>query len=105
MWNKDFLENRSVFFFFLESELVKARKQIKNILIACLLKNIKFSKREGQVYTMFYYKNLTHKEISKKLSISYQASRNYLFKANRKLHRVLKVLEENKNERWVRKIL
>lgn len=102
---KDFLENRSVFSDRQESELVKARKQIKNILIACLLKNIKFSKREGQVYTMFYYKNLTHKEISKKLNISYQASRNYLFKANRKLHRVLKVLEENKNERWVRKIL
>lgn len=91
---KDFLENRSIFSDRQESELVKAKKRIKNTLITCLLKNIKFSKREGQVYTMFYYKGLTHKEISKKLNISNQASRNYLFKANKKLKKVVKILEE-----------
>lgn len=95
---KDFIENKNVFSDREESELVKAKKKVKNILMDYLFKGRGIlSSREIQVYKLVHEKNLTHSEISEKLRISRQSSRNYLFRANRKIKNVTQLFEENKN--------
>lgn len=95
---RDFIENRNVFSDRQESELVKAKKKVKNILMDYLFKGRgTLSSREIQVYKLVNEKNLTHSEISEKLNISRQSSRNYLFRANRKIKNVIQLFEENKN--------
>ena len=68
---KDFIEHRNIFSDRQESELVKARKKVKNILMDYLFKGrCTLSSREIQIYKLVNEKNLTHSEISEKLNIS-----------------------------------
>lgn len=92
----DFLENKteSIFSHREESELMEAKKKIKNALVSCILNRNCLSKREVEVYKLFYYKGYSHREIGKILSIEKTTSRNYLCKANKKLNKISRKLEE-----------
>lgn len=92
----DFLENKteSIFSHRKESELMEAKKKIKNAFVSCILSRNCLSKREVQVYQLFHHKGLNHREIAKILNIKRTTSRNYLYRANKKLNRISKRLEE-----------
>lgn len=93
----DFLHNNSIFSHREESELVTAKKKIKDFFLKNILE-INLSKREKEIYTMKYKKNLTHTEIANKLKISRKTSRNILCKANQKINKITNNFKEN-NER------
>lgn len=90
---KDYIRCESIFSNREESELFQAKKKIKNILMDCIINRYTLSKRESEVYKLFYYKRMKHREISEKLNIEIATSRNYLYKANKKIEKISKRLE------------
>ncbi|MFR1675196.1 MAG: hypothetical protein ACLSVP_00715 [Fusobacterium sp.] len=93
---KDFLAGKSVFDDRQESELVGAKKRIKNVLMNYLFTGtITLSRREIEVYRLIHQEHLTHSQVAERLKISRQSSRNFLFKANKKIKKVIQLFEES----------
>lgn len=92
---KDFLNNKceSVFSHRDESELMEAKKKIKNYFMKNIL-DFCLTKKEKQIYLMKNREKLTHKEIAKTLGISKITSRNILYRANKKINRISKQFQE-----------
>lgn len=92
----DFLENKteSIFSHREESELFKAKKRIKDFFLNNIFE-INLSKREREVYYLKNKKYLTHTEIAKKLGITRKTSRNTLYKANKKINRIINIFERS----------
>lgn len=90
---KDFLNGDSVFSYREESELTKAKKKIKNVMMSCILNRYSLSHREVEVYKLFHHKGLNHREIAELLKIKRATSRNYLYRANKKIRKISKKME------------
>ncbi|WP_177161231.1 sigma factor-like helix-turn-helix DNA-binding protein [uncultured Fusobacterium sp.] len=92
---KDFLNNKceSVFSHRDESELMEAKKKIKNYFMKNILEFC-LTPKEKQIYLMKNREKLTHKEIAKTLGISKITSRNILYRANKKINRISKQFQE-----------
>lgn len=93
----DFLKCESIFSHREESELVKAKKKIKDYFLNNILE-INLSKREREVYCLKNKEYLTHSEIARKLCITIKTSRNTLNNANRKILKISKKFQEYKND-------
>lgn len=93
----DFLKGESVFSHREESDLVKAKKKIKDYFLDNIFE-IHLSRREREVYNLKNKEYLTHTEIAKKLGITRKTSRNTLSNANRKILKISKKFQEYKNE-------
>ncbi|MGO5427254.1 sigma factor-like helix-turn-helix DNA-binding protein [Fusobacterium mortiferum] len=50
--------------------------------------------REVEVYKLFHYKGLNHREIATLLNIKRTTSRNYLYRANKKIRKISKKMED-----------
>ncbi len=94
---KDFLNGDSVFSHREESELLQAKKKIKDFFLNNIFE-INLSKREREVYYLKNKKYLTHTEIARRLGITRKTSRNILSNANKKILKISKRFQEYKNE-------
>ena len=83
---KDFLNGDSVFSHREESELLQAK--------SCIFNRYSLSCREVEVYKLFHYKGLNHREIATLLNITRNTSRNYLYRANKKIRKISKKMED-----------
>lgn len=90
----DFLKGESVFSHREESELLQAKKKIKNAMMSCIFNRYSLSCREVAVYKLFHYKGLNHREIATLLNIKRTTSRNYLYRANKKIRKISKKMED-----------
>lgn len=93
----DFLKGDSVFSHREESELLQAKKKIKDFFLNNIFE-INLSKREREVYYLKNKKYLTHTEIAKRLGITRKTSRNILSNANKKILRISKKFQEYRDE-------
>lgn len=89
----DFIDNKSILSDREETELVQARKKIKDFFLKNIL-DLNLSKREKEVYILKNKENLSHTQISKKLGITRKTSRNLLYKANYKINEVIDIFEK-----------
>lgn len=90
----EFMHCESVFSHKEESELVQAKKKIKNVMMSFILNRDSLSYREAEVYKLFHYNGLNHREIAILLNIKKTTSRNYLYRANKKIKKIIKKIEE-----------
>ena len=91
---KDFLKGESIFSHKEESELMEAKKKIKNFFLKNILELL--TKREKEIYLMKNREYLTHSEIATKLGISRKTSRNILYTATKKIKIYTKKFQEEK---------
>ena len=89
----DFLKGDSVFSHREESELLQAKKKIKNAMMSCIFNRYSLSCREVEVYKLFHYQGLNHRQIANLLNIKRTTSRNYLYRANKKINKISKKME------------
>ncbi len=89
----DFLNNQNILSEREESEIVQARKKVKDFFLKNIFE-INLSKREREVYYLKNKKYLTHTEIAKLLNISRKTSRNTLYKANEKINKIIDIFEK-----------
>lgn len=90
----DFLNNKNILSEREESEIVQARKKVKDFFLNNILV-FNLSEREKQVYVLKNKQNLTHSEIAKILNISRKTSRNILSKANHKINNIIDIFERS----------
>lgn len=95
----DFLKGDSVFSHREESEILQAKKKIKDFFLNNIFE-INLSKREREVYYLKNKKYLTHTEIAKRLGITRKTSRNILSNANKKIFRISKKFQEYRDEQY-----
>lgn len=89
----DFMENKNILSDREETELIQARKRVKDFFLKNILE-FNLSKREREVYLLKNKENLTHTEIAKKLEITRKTSRNILCRANQKINKIIDIFEK-----------
>lgn len=92
----DFIENRNILSDREETELIQARKKVKDFFLKNIL-NFNLSKREREVYILKNRHNLTHTEIARTLGITRKTSRNILCRANQKINKVIDIFEKEQD--------